>query len=427
MLSLFQNPLVIYFLALLLFLKPTFLQDNQKIMVTYISTSLFIFSNHKLKVIIMIMLLTLFFYYEYLTESDFKRKYMVRISYKLMDFWYVMIFQYAFCRFLCFIILFEYYLNNPSDIKFVGLMMLVCSIANTLFILPWKIKSLDEVYEKMTSLCQINNLNYKCNKDFFEIVVRLEDKSYYKRKKCLTIFSFDYIYRYAIPRFIHLSVPEEHLLGTNKIKISSLLYYLTNLKKYSYYCTCFIRKIVSIVKKYFVFIINVLKQVDNILASVTVLQIKQILSRGHSTIEAQLVRSIGLETGFTRDNLINLIKRKIYEVIYTKIIFSSLEVYYKKHYYANKNRMKDYLLYLYVSTALVRHNDKSYHGLKELFNKEIDSLSQDELFIGTLFFRFSEVILNHDYILIQASIYGYSINDDTISLVLNEIEEYRNS
>ena len=180
-------------------------------------------------------------------------------------------------------------------------------------------------------------------------------------------------------------------------------------------------------KKYFVFIINVLKQVDNILASVTVLQIKQILSRGHSTIEAQLVRSIGLETGFTRDNLINLIKRKIYEVIYTKIIFSSLEVYYKKHYYANKNRMKDYLLYLYVSTALVRHNDKSYHGLKELFNKEIDSLSQDELFIGTLFFRFSEVILNHDYILIQASIYGYSINDDTISLVLNEIEEYRNS
>ncbi|MEG1009313.1 MAG: hypothetical protein RSF67_05835, partial [Clostridia bacterium] len=133
-------------------------------------------------------------------------------------------------------------------------------------------KNLDEIQSEIEFHLKIYNLDVNFNKNRFDTVVMLEDKSYYIRNKMSTIISCSYL-KYIIKRVINFA-------KKRKVTKTQIMHLRGNtLKKHC---------------------------------------------RGHSTIEAQLIRTIGIENGYDW-KYINILKRKIFETIYVNLVFNNLE------------------------------------------------------------------------------------------------------
>lgn len=335
-----DNYVFIYLLTLIMFLKPEKLEDNQKIYMAYLITFFIDLVNTLPTLwILFISILVLFLYVEYFENSSFKRDVMTKIHHKVIDFLYVMIFQYCLIRYICLLFLntnfiMEYIQNifgaYSLNILFIARLILFGWLTNSMFSLPWKIKKFDEIQREMETISKIYDLSDEINEEKFHIVILLEDKSYYQRESLGTAFSWGYLKDYAFAKLC------ENFKHKNESKLN--------------------------------------KKKNKIL-------------RGYSTIEAQLIRSIGIEKGYN-DNFFNIVKRKLFELIYTELVFSNLAKYYKKNeYFEDRKKMKDYLLYIYLHKARVQVKDRKCIGLKELFGvSNIEDLDECQLFIGVLSF-----------------------------------------
>lgn len=335
-----DNYVFIYLLTLIMFLKPEKLEDNQKIYMAYLITFFIDLVNTLPTLwILFISILVLFLYVEYFENSSFKRDVMTKIHHKVIDFLYVMIFQYCLIRYICLLFLntnfiMEYIQNifgaYSLNILFIARLILFGWLTNSMFSLPWKIKKFDEIQREMETISKIYDLSDDINEEKFRIVILLEDKSYYQRKSLGTVFSWAYLKDYAFAKLC------ENFKHKNESKLN--------------------------------------KKKNKIL-------------RGYSTIEAQLIRSIGIEKGYN-GNFFNIVKRKLFELIYTELVFSNLAKYYKKNeYFEDRKKMKDYLLYIYLHKARVQVKDRKCIGLKELFGvSNIEDLDECQLFIGVLSF-----------------------------------------
>lgn len=65
--------------------------------------------------------------------------------------------------------------------------------------------------------------------------------------------------------------------------------------------------------------------------------------RGYSTPEMQLIRTLGIARGYDKYKL----QRKVFEVLCSKIIFSSLKEYHKANTYSSLEHYRHYLLFIY--------------------------------------------------------------------------------
>ena len=399
-----NNYLLLYFFTLVMFLKPETMQTNQKIFIAYLFAYLVDLTNKiSTSYVVIITLLCLFLLLEYFVKSEFKLIVMTKAKYKLLDFSYLMFAQYALVRFLIVIffnssffssLLQSFSIELPAFIILIMQVLLMFSVSNTVFSLRWEIEELDKVKQKLEENMKIYDMPDEFNYVKFDIVARLEDKSYYCRKKCGSVFTIEYLTKYLYPRIKNMicSISARVIKWPNNdLSIGNRICF-------------FIRNIIEYLNKvYYVF--------KRIILS---------LKRGHSTIEVQLIRSIGIKNGYTRKR-INIIKRKIFEIIYSKIVFISLQEFYERYLYANSNRMKDFLMYNYLRYAKSVLLEETNIGLEKVFNKDISYLNEDELFIGTL--SFSNYSLNKDKILKNAEIYNYSISEENIDSILNVLKE----
>lgn len=357
-----ENFSLLLFIVILMFLKPEKLKDNQKVFLCYTMIFLIDMSNKiKSTYIYLILFVTLFIYFEYLNNSYFKKYIMTNFFDKLADFIYIMCSQYCFVSYTLLLFsntvfarTFIYSWFNNYYILYLFQFFLIVFITNSLYELNWELKDLDTIKKEIESVIHINKLPKRVNKYNFSIVLKLEDKSYYLRKKYTTAYTIDYVKNYICPKLAN-EFPLNNELNNfilNKNTFKKIIIKLKSL-------TIWIKDIYNHIHYFF--------------------------TRGHSTIEAQLLRSIGIKQGYD-DNIINIIKRKVFEIIYTHIVFNNLYDYYKKKHYENSYRMKDYLLYVYLHKAKVKYNKIPYTGLKSLYGKPIEQLSNNELFVGTLMF-----------------------------------------
>ena len=67
----------------------------------------------------------------------------------------------------------------------------------------------------------------------------------------------------------------------------------------------------------------------------------------------QLLRTIGVVRGYERHKM----QRKVFEVIYSKIIFSSLKEYHQANTYLAMDHYRHYLLDVYFKTVMTKIND----------------------------------------------------------------------
>lgn len=95
----------------------------------------------------------------------------------------------------------------------------------------------------------------------------------------------------------------------------------------------------------------------------------------------QLLRTLAIEEGYEC-----IIRRKIYEIIYSKLFLKNLEMYYKKCG-CSIEEFKDFMLYLYLRCAPCLNKGQEKR-VAEIIGKRsnIESFSREELFILTLCF-----------------------------------------
>ena len=114
--------------------------------------------------------------------------------------------------------------------------------------------------------------------------------------------------------------------------------------------------------------------------------------RGYSTIEMQLLRTLAIEEGYSC-----IFRRKIFEILYAKLFWKNLKVYYK-NCDCDTFYFKDYLLFLYMQTAKCLNRGEEKH-LEEVIGKKRKNIldyTKEELFVLTLCFSGK---IKRDYVL----------------------------
>ncbi len=331
----------------------------------------------KTKELIIIFIIATFILFE-LFSDETKITIITKIRYKAMDYIYMMLFEYKFFYFLLIILIssnsfknlisFLTYINeetiNVLSLLVGGIILLI--ISSNILSQKYKVFSFNRFYNNLNKICRFDEFREKYGKmrdDRFGGLILLEDKDYYKREG-----KFNNLYREYI------------------------------FKKISFYFKQFLHS----------------ENKKN-----TVIRFIKIIKRGHSTIEMQIIRTLGIENGYK-----NVFKRKIFEFIFSQIYLKSLETHYKS-LGCPSGYFKDYLLYIYINIAPTFVSGYMFSNMMRMFNKSIDKLSVEEVFVGTLCYSGRIDIFNEQDIL---EIYEDEIQqldarpDDIISVIKNTKE-----
>lgn len=104
--------------------------------------------------------------------------------------------------------------------------------------------------------------------------------------------------------------------------------------------------------------------------------------RGYSTPEMQLIRTLGIARGYDKYKL----QHKVFEVLYSKIIFSSLKEYHKANTYSSLEHYRHYLLFIYFQTVMTKINARRCMPLASAFQdpEDISAWSMEGLFAACL-------------------------------------------
>lgn len=176
-----------------------------------------------------------------------------------------------------------------------------------------------------------------------EIITYFEDNLYWERKKTYSSCSFEFIIVWIRNhRSIGSGKERQHLSLINRVKQ-------------------FIKRPCRIWNK----------------TKSTVNWIKRIVTRGHSTIPMQLIRILGYKHGLVfgstkiRFKFYKIIKRKIFEIIYSRMFFDGLKNYLTIELCNNLDFYREYLVYLYPQIVQTTIDGKVYAPARRAFaNKE---------------------------------------------------------
>lgn len=353
--ALFSNNLfAIYIIACIAVISYTDFKENQRMFLLYLFTyALAFFRVFRISVCLLLLFLITFIFIEYLTE-DFKKLALVtRLDYKVIDYTFMMLSQYHFLWvFLAFVLLhishvIPILIQNQYWIDFITYIVKCISLIPAFLGLhltisqPFKIKSI-------SSICQTFDQDppyqFKYVDDMqekFDLLCAFEDKTYFIRKNSYSCFSWEYI-RLFIKRRVFSNFK---IFKSKPLKV--LKYAKTNLLP------------------------------------------SKILSRGYSTPEMQLLRTLGVIRGYEEHKY----QRKIFEVLYSKIFFASLKEYHQSNTYSPLEHYRHYLLQVYLQTVMTKINDRRCAPLSSAFSdpKNIAQWSMDGLFVACLGLSFREV------------------------------------
>lgn len=193
-------------------------------------------------------------------------------------------------------------------------------------------------------------LNKKIN-----MLLEIEDKTFVHRNSSHTIICWESLV-YKIDK------------DYNKVeKIQMVKYYS---KKYRIkYLLKNLNKIIKLAFRIMVFIIKAIFSKKGF---------KKYINRGYSTIEMQLIRTYGIDSGYEYSYI-----RKIYELIYANIFFKSYKRksnYYHWYMYGNSDYTKYKIPYAYLKSVPTFINGKRYNSIVEYYKfiKEKSNVSDSD-------------------------------------------------
>lgn len=386
--SLFNNNLFfIYLFACIAIVNYPNFKENQKILLIYLMTFGLSFLNIlDFAMSLVFLLLSTFVYLEFLSNDNEKQIIIVKLTYKLWDYLFIIIFQYhvGWIIFSLFIIhlrnnfpdglisKWSLDINMGTNNYILNIIVILNIISISFFVFgiskitaqKFKLKSVDEVIKKHFS----NNPIYRrphCDFKpcFFEMISNMEDKTYFKRSQTYSFLSIEFI----------------------KIKSQQLVSNTKNLKRFVKKSCWFITKSKNI--------------------------------RGYSTLEMQLVRMLFVEAGYNKK-----IVRKIFELVYTRIFLKSLKDFYEANVYEYRSEFKKYLLFIYFNSTNTKVAGKSFQSMRSVFpEKEIKEWSEEELFVVCAGLPYRDLTVEKVLSTYQKIIKTYELNEKLIKETIKKV------
>ena len=333
------------------------------------------------------LFIILFLYEEYLNDDIIKVSYIAKIWYKLLDFFYMYIFQYKILYIViahfCNSKFFYDSLKIKTNIYFIeNLELKNMCIITSVFILILGIHKMFNNLVEIKTFSQIDQkfreypyyllpLRNKEKRDILfkklELVAEIEDYTFFKRKRSYSFCSFEFVMEVMKRKRIknrNFYVEEKSWFRKIYERVISTVSF-NNIKLFikSKHKTKTIKKYV---KKLGNKILNLINK--------KIAQIKKNIKRyfrGYSTIEMQLIRILSYKKGLIMGKPHNLkemrviVERKIYEVVYATIFFYGLKIYLG----INKDRdfFRYYIVYIYLHTVQTNLNGNVYAPLDKMF------------------------------------------------------------
>ncbi len=331
--ELFNSSVFIFFFAMIAIFNYSDLKVNQRVSIIYVTVYCLVALNIVgLKTAFFLVFLTMFCYLEVLTDDYMKFKLLVNPIHKLIDCLYLSLAQYCLLPFLlslcCFYYKFDIWFGSYSALLI--LPSIVLFGYSTIRVLQQKfvIASFTKMHSVFAAF-PINDVDFNDKlAEACKILVAIEDKDYFERSQ-YTNFTFSFFVR--------------------KLRNRGIL------------------KSISLGKDF----------VENIVTG----------TRGYSTIPMQLIRSIGLEAGYTCT-----IRRKVFECIYSKMFFDGFKNYLDQMIVSKRDYLKTYYLYIYFHTVETRLGNANFTKFLNAFDmqykdknkKDIQECSNEGIFIACM-------------------------------------------
>lgn len=320
------------------------LTERQKITFIYVCTyGMVIIGSVSEKIILIVMVVTLFLIQEFFTPDKKKVKLLYKIHYKIADFLYMGNFKYKIWLVIIAICFRTSYVKT-----LLGWNEIVINIVSALIFLSafiW-IFSLSEEFNSFTEMYDFlyqkpyhnvrfdNQLQKRLN-----IITHFEDHLYWNRKKSYSFFSIE---------FLKVWIKSKREIKKEKCRMN--FSFRENLKRLKAWPSKTWAKLKRIIK-----------------------WVRINLTRGHSTIPMQLIRILGYKHGLVFGNTktsfkyYKMIKRKIFEIIYSRIFFEGLRHYLITELCNELNDYRKYLVYIYPYTVQTKIEGKTYAPASKAF------------------------------------------------------------
>lgn len=324
-----ENIIFIFFFAMIAIYNYSDLKEYQRMTIIYISVyALTILNLIGVKLAVLLLVISLFCFFEIFTSDEMKFKILINPLYKLVDFIYISFSQYAFGGMCCALLMLRIKLPeslNEQNVVFkvLSLLLFIWTLTATLQ-QKFVIHTFEEMYKIFTCF-PINEIEFNEKLDeACAILVSIEDKMYFERKA----YSF---------------VSVKYIIRILKNKISA--------QRGS-------KKIVCVFSTGKCFIRNVFNK-----------------SRGYSTIPMQLVRSIGIKRGDTYDY-----RRKIFQILYSRMLFQGIERMMKEERVSRRRHFKKYLLYIYFHKVNTFLGDVRFSKFLNAFDMKYDKKNDKDIY-----------------------------------------------
>ena len=324
-----KNIIFIFFFAMIAIYNYSDLKEYQRMAIIYISVyALAVLNIVGIKMALLLLIVSLFCFFEIFTSDEMKFKILVNPIYKAVDFIYISIFQYSFGGICLALLLLKIKLPETFDkqniiFRTLSFLFIVWTLTAMLQ-QKYVIHTFGEMYRVFTYF-PINKIEF--NDKLYEacnILVSIEDKRYFERE-AYSFFSVKYI------------------ISLIKGKIASqrggkkVIYVLVNGNR---------------------FIKNIFDE-----------------SRGYSTIPMQLVRSLGIKRGYNYKY-----RRKIFEILYSRMFFKGIERMFNEDKVTQRQYFKEYLIYIYFHKVNTFLGDATFSKFLNAFDMKYNRKNEKDIY-----------------------------------------------
>ena len=324
-----KNIIFIFFFAMIAIYNYSDLKEYQRMAIIYISVyALAVLNIVGIKMALLLLIVSLFCFFEIFTSDEMKFKILVNPIYKAVDFIYISIFQYSFGGICLALLLLKIKLPETFDkqniiFRTLSFLFIVWTLTAMLQ-QKYVIHTFGEMYRVFTYF-PINKIEF--NDKLYEacnILVSIEDKRYFERE-AYSFFSVKYI------------------ISLIKGKIASqrggkkVIYVLVNGNR---------------------FIKNIFDE-----------------SRGYSTIPMRLVRSLGIKRGYNYKY-----RRKIFEILYSRMFFKGIERMFNEDKVTQRQYFKEYLLYIYFHKVNTFLGDATFSKFLNAFDMKYNRKNEKDIY-----------------------------------------------
>lgn len=448
-----ENGAALYFIASLAIIAYTNFSDSQRMFLLYLfSFALAVSGVFRIRTCFILLVCSTFVFLEYLSEDRRKLELVVKPGYKLLDYLYMMFFQYGFAAYLLSMALLflsrrtlqgvlpTLFLSRRALWGVLLALSVLCIFRAVQWTVsqPFKIKSFTETARVFDRQPPYTYRHSDALQLRFELLCAIEDRSYFSRSRSYSCVSLEYLrWRLGGPVLKTCVLPALRLkLATALPKLweslKKLLRLLTALLKPLRRVPRLIRKLPHLLRRAPAHIRRLpayirrapayirrapqkLRLAASRLRAALAVKLRalprpslrapapprffqkllrllprlrldktglHISGRGYSTPEMQLLRTVGIARGYEHYKL----RRKVYEVLYSKIFFTSLRDYHQANSFAGLSHYRDYILWIYTQSVLTVINETRCPTFSGAFpdGTDVESWSLEGMFVACL-------------------------------------------